>query len=216
MGDVMKGEGAMSGHSIELWSGGFLDLSDPQPSDFRREDIVIGLSNVCRFAGQCRRYYSVAEHSVLVADLMRYRDADSYEAFAGLLHDAAEAYIGDMTAPLKAVMRPMIASLPDLARPGTSPYDRLGDLIDSCVEERFMAGWEPNAEIRYQIKVADLWAFRIEAGALLPSHGRCAQYAVPDEIADLHSLPPGVDWYAGLAPLDARDLMRQRWEDLLG
>lgn len=63
------------------------------------EDIAHGLAYQCRFNGQTRAFYSVAQHSLLVADLL-----EPELKLAGLLHDAAEAYLGDMVKPLKLVL----------------------------------------------------------------------------------------------------------------
>lgn len=63
------------------------------------EAIARGLSNICRFNGQTERFYSVAEHSVWVSRLV----APEYAA-AALMHDAAEAFIGDVTKPLKNLL----------------------------------------------------------------------------------------------------------------
>ena len=70
----------------------------PAGNVYALEDIAHGLSLTCRFSGQCRRFYSVAEHCLHVADLAPQR----YKAFA-LLHDAAEAYICDIPGPLKSL-----------------------------------------------------------------------------------------------------------------
>jgi 5'-deoxynucleotidase YfbR-like HD superfamily hydrolase len=63
------------------------------------EDIAHGLAYQCRFNGQTRAFYSVAQHSVLVASVL---PPDLHRA--ALLHDAAEAYLGDMVKPLKRLL----------------------------------------------------------------------------------------------------------------
>lgn len=77
-------------------TGRRLDFSFPAAEQIDIIDIANGLSKCCRFSGQCRAFYSVAQHSVLVSELVA-RPA----ALAALLHDAAEAYTGDFPSPLK-------------------------------------------------------------------------------------------------------------------
>lgn len=86
------------GPTLMLASGNRFDLLDPEASEFDIFDIAHGLANVCRYAGQCRSFYSVAEHSILVSEIV-----PSF-AFEALMHDAAEAFIGDITRPLKALL----------------------------------------------------------------------------------------------------------------
>lgn len=74
---------------------------DPRPEDVDIEDIAHALSMTCRFGGHCREFYSVAQHSVHVAQWLEERGADSRFVLQGLIHDATEAYLGDMIRPLK-------------------------------------------------------------------------------------------------------------------
>ena len=75
-----------------------MDPCDPSEKDFRVCDIAHALAMKCRFNGHCRAFYSVAQHSVLCAEVARRSGADARWA---LLHDAAEAYLCDVPRPLK-------------------------------------------------------------------------------------------------------------------
>lgn len=77
-------------------SGIAFDILDPRPDMIDIHDIFWGLSNLCRFTGQCKRFYSVAEHT-----WHGLKEIDSQYAIEWLLHDAAEAYIGDVSKELK-------------------------------------------------------------------------------------------------------------------
>lgn len=81
---------------IETFSGIKFHFLNPQPSEIRIKDIAHALSLTCRFSGQCKRFYSVAEHSIRVAEIVPYK----YKLQA-LLHDASEAYLPDLPRPMK-------------------------------------------------------------------------------------------------------------------
>jgi len=68
----------------------------PAEEEIAIEDIARSLSQICRFLGHTEAFYSVAQHSVLVSQLVPARDA-----MWGLLHDASEAYLCDLPAPIK-------------------------------------------------------------------------------------------------------------------
>lgn len=68
-------------------------------TDIYIEDIAHALSQICRFGGHCKEFYSVGQHSVLCA-----MHASPETAFPALMHDSTEAYIGDMVTPLKNQM----------------------------------------------------------------------------------------------------------------
>lgn len=87
-------------NTIRVASGGYINLSDPDPRKIRISDIATGLGNICRFGGQTR-FYSVAEHCIHAASLASRDGCSQRECLAVLLHDAAEAYVGDMVKPLK-------------------------------------------------------------------------------------------------------------------
>ncbi len=79
-----------------------LDIKDYKSGCFEMislEDIARGLSNICRFGGQRKQFYSVAHHSMLVAVL-----APNELRLYALLHDASEAYLGDVVKPLKHIL----------------------------------------------------------------------------------------------------------------
>lgn len=89
------------GDWIQTYTGRKFHLLDPRPDDFCVYDIAHALSNVCRFTGHVSKFYSVAEHSVRVADLIAEWKFGKAEQYAGLMHDATEAYISDMARPFK-------------------------------------------------------------------------------------------------------------------
>jgi hypothetical protein len=131
------------GPTIMLRSGSWFDFCAPAASDFTIEDIAHGLGNICRYSGQCRRFYSVAEHSVLVSET-----AEGFE-FEALLHDAAEAFLGDITRPLKQM-------LPE--------YKKIEADVERAILERFgVVGPLPA-----QVKQADLRVLAAEQKQIMP------------------------------------------------
>jgi hypothetical protein len=68
----------------------------PRVEDIRIEDIAGALSKMCRYGGHCKKFYSVAEHCVLVA-----RHAPDDLKLTALMHDASEAYLVDVPRPIK-------------------------------------------------------------------------------------------------------------------
>lgn len=89
----------MSTSWIQTRSGLRVDLLDPQPEQIDILDIAYSLSMLCRWNGHTNIYYSVAQHSVLCS---MYASAEF--ALPCLMHDAAEAYIGDIARPLKNLL----------------------------------------------------------------------------------------------------------------
>lgn len=86
---------------------------DPKSEEVCIEDIAHALSMICRFGGHCKSFYSVAQHSCLVAEVLTKCPIFCKEdVILGLMHDAAEAYTGDIIRPVK-ISNPAIASAED-------------------------------------------------------------------------------------------------------
>lgn len=85
-----------NGDWIQTSSGIKFYPFDVKTEEIKINDIIHALSFLCRFIGHCNNFYSVAQHSVLVASMCE----DRYK-LQGLLHDSAEAYISDIAHPIK-------------------------------------------------------------------------------------------------------------------
>lgn len=79
-------------------SGRVVNLVEPDANSIELRDICHALANLCRFTGHTERFYSVAEHCLRGA-----MEIDARHRLEFLLHDAAEAYFGDLSAPAKSV-----------------------------------------------------------------------------------------------------------------
>jgi len=86
---------------IQTYTGQKFNLLNPTPSTVNIVDIAHSLSNICRFNGHSSKMYSVSQHSLTVAMAMKKDGFSDKEALVGLMHDAHEAYIGDMMRPVK-------------------------------------------------------------------------------------------------------------------
>lgn len=96
-------------------SGKHVDPLNLRPMDLDIRDIAHNLSLLCRYTGSFPFHYSVAQHSLLVVDLMRKDEHAPNTLLAGLLHDAAEYVFGDVNYHLKR--------LPELAEYNRREHD---------------------------------------------------------------------------------------------
>ena len=134
---------------IETFSGKLFELESPNHT-IDIEDIAHALSNLCRFAGHCKKFYSVAEHSVHCS----YITPQKY-AKAALLHDASEAYLCDIPTPFK---------------PYLGNYYELEEALQAEVAEYF--GLEVGFEKHPEVIAADRMALKLEAFYLTESKGK--------------------------------------------
>ena len=99
------------------------------PGDIRIVDIAHALSMQCRFNGHTREFYSVAEHCVRASEIVTKADA-----LWALLHDAHEAYTGDVPTPIKAAL---MVKVNDIER---WPLSQLESNLQTRIEDRFALG----------------------------------------------------------------------------
>ena len=101
MAALPDGAPPSAGPYLQTVSGRWVNPFDPDPAQFDAGDIARALANQCRFGGHRRVFYSVAQHCVIVSRVVEERGGDVEDVFAALMHDASEAYLGDMPHPLK-------------------------------------------------------------------------------------------------------------------
>lgn len=101
---------------------------DPHPDDIHIADIAHALSQLCRYTGHTKNFYSVGEHSVLVS-----QHCPSGFELEGLLHDAAEAYFADVARPVKR----HLANLQEI-----------DDRIHQAVCQKFNLPWPMSPEVK--------------------------------------------------------------------
>lgn len=144
------------------YSGRKVRLDEPTPDMIDMDDIAHHLALINRFAGATREPYSVAEHSLHVCDyLIEMYPGDRQLALYGLLHDAHEAYLGELISPAKWQMR---------AEAGVDAYEMLARRLDRVIFQA--AGLPPVMSPRIALAVADADAVMLatEARDLMSPH----------------------------------------------
>lgn len=114
--------------AIKTYSGHYIDVFNPDPDAIDIRDIAHALSLTARWGGHTKSFYSVGSHSIWVAANL----PDEFK-LEGLLHDAAEAYIGDMPKPIKR-------HLPD--------FNALETILDKAIRSKFGLPLEMSPEVK--------------------------------------------------------------------
>jgi hypothetical protein len=140
--------------AIVVYSGEAFDIFNPQTWVFDIDDIAKALSNTCRFAGHVE-FYSVAEHCMRVSDYLKAAGYAEHVQLLGLMHDAIEAYIGDIPRPIKKTFKldgEPITELEDtMERAMFHAFDLLSDDFDrewSIVKKADIAIYEEERDER--------------------------------------------------------------------
>ena len=115
---------------INTYTGQHFYYDDPRNFDIR--DIARALSNICRFTGHLKEFYSVAQHSVMASHLV-----PRPFALEALLHDAHEAYVGDCNAPLKSML-PDYRHMESRIEQALRAHFKVPVRMSSCVKEADM------------------------------------------------------------------------------
>ncbi len=143
--------------NVSLYSQRRIDLSSFSEDIVDIGDIAHSLSLQCRYNGHCKYHYSVAQHCVYVHNMLRYYTrAPHWINFAGLLHDASEAYLQDIIRGCKRMM---------------PSYLEIEDKIQNVVYCRY--GIPDHRFIHKTIKYWDNRVLRSEVAALFANWKYC-------------------------------------------
>jgi len=151
--------------------GTYFDFTDPDSAQITIRSIAHALAFICRFGGQCPRFYSVAQHCVMLSYIV----PEEY-AFEGLMHEAGEPFCGDMPSPLKML-------LPE--------YKIIEKRVEASVLKRFGIVAMPPC-----IKTADIVMLATEQRDLMPVH-ETHDWSLTHGIEPLNKkIRPWPAWYA--------------------
>lgn len=134
------------GHTIQIANGWYFDYEHVSADKVDIETVAHSLSNLCRFTGHCREFYSVAQHCVL----MSHYAVPNEHALWALMHEAGEPWVGDMNKPLKTLLE---------------EFDRVEGPVERATLQHF--GLNPDAKPA-TIKPADYAMLATEQRDLMP------------------------------------------------
>jgi len=139
------------------------DIANPNPSDVQLYDIAHSLSLQCRFAGHTKSFYSVAQHSVLAAQVAGLIGLSPCDQRWALMHDASEAYCQDIVRPLKRQLdqyraiedrlMSVIADVFGLDMPMPPIVKIIDDTLMRTEQRELMGVVLGESELAYEIKI---------------------------------------------------------------
>jgi hypothetical protein len=174
---------------IETFTGRWFNVVNPVVDAVHIQGVAHGLSMICRYGGQCRVFYSVAEHSVYVSKALDHFN-DPVLSLAGLLHDGSEAYVGDVTRPLKKELE---------------KYATIERLVQGCINRKFDIPVTAD-KFKDLIKLADNAMLKQEVTTLLPSQGKEFVHSILDYVP--------VSTPVGWTPDEAKERFLSRFHEL--
>jgi hypothetical protein len=161
------------GSWLQTITGKRVSVLAPQPEEIFIEDIIPSISKQCRFNGHCNVFYSVAQHCVLGAQfaLHHWKSKDVAKEF--LLHDATEAYMGDLIRPVKVMLPEFGVVEAGFWKAISSKFGLPFEHTEKCqLLDNIMVTWEkrdllPQSEVwpnlpditEYNLSVIDGWSW---------------------------------------------------------
>lgn len=154
-------------------SQGKFHLYGDDPSQIRVTDIAGAISRQCRFTGHLvgDAWYSVAEHCLLVMDILKHLGENEETQFIGLMHDTPEAYLADLAAPFKRELG--------------GYYDK-----EALIWKRIAAKYGLPEQLPEAVKTADWIALFIEARAIVASEEVISAWVGYDKYGELSKSIP--------------------------
>lgn len=176
----MMHEGRRKRHPwIQTYSGISFTFGRPWFTMVSALDVAVHLTRQCRYAGAVSRFYSVAQHSVLVRRILRAMGESPIVQLWGLLHDAHEAYLTDLPTPVKMVLVDVVKR------------HAIENKLDSMIAHAMcpmLREVDPREfeRIKERVSAADQWACRIERDAMMvrTSHwGHIDDLSIPNAVS---------------------------------
>ena len=175
---------------MQTVSGMPVDLLEPKPEMILLGDIAHALARMPRFCGHTIGDWpwNVAQHSLLVESLMPTNSSAS-DRLVALLHDAHEAYVGDLITPVKQAMN-MIPRSSTYADPPAFAFTNIASKLDTAIWKAF--GLEPSTATYDAVRKADMLALAVEKEVLTaPARREWDRLpALPDPLPQLRPAHP--------------------------